>query len=250
MRKITILSLLLFLMLLTAIVSNKAAKTADAAAWQAAVDPWVLETAAANGETEFLVYLAEQADLSAAESLAAKVEKGTYVYEQLTETAARTQPAVIAALEQQGAVYRSYWVANMIWVRGDLAAVQAMAERDDVTHIYANPVVQVDRPTPDEVIEQMAAIEWNILMVNADDVWGEGYDGQGAVIGGQDTGYDWDHPALIDQYRGWNGAVADHNYNWHDSIHVGGSNCGADSPEPCDDTGHGTHAGYDFCSAL
>ena len=65
------------------------------------------------------------------------------------------------------------------------------------------------------------AVEWNILKVNADDVWAAGYTGQGAVVGGQDTGYDWDHPALINQYRGWNGSSADHNYNWHDAIHSG-----------------------------
>ena len=39
------------------------------------------------------------------------------------------------------------------------------------------------------------------------------------VIGGEDTGYQWDHPILKPQYRGWNGSTADHNYNWHDAIH-------------------------------
>jgi subtilisin family serine protease len=216
-------------------------QTADAGAWKTAVDPWVLQTAAENGETEFLVFLTEQADLSAAESLATKLDKGTYVYQQLTATAARTQPAVTAALDNLGVQYRPYWVANMIWVRGDAAVVQSLAERDDISHIYANPTVKADLPTQEEYIEQMAAIEWNILMVNADDVWAEGYTGQGAVIGGQDTGYDWDHPALINSYRGWNGATADHNYNWHDSIHVPNGTCPADSPEPCDDVDHGTH---------
>ena len=36
--------------------------------------------------------------------------------------------------------------------------------------------------------------------------------------------------------------TADHNYNWHDSIHDSvGNPCGNDSPFPCDDIGHGTH---------
>src|SRR6266700_4464972 len=36
--------------------------------------------------------------------------------------------------------------------------------------------------------------------------------------------------------------MADHNYNWHDSIHDStGNPCGNDSPFPCDDNGHGTH---------
>ena len=58
----------------------------------------------------------------------------------------------------------------------------------------------------------------------------QGYTGQGAVIAGQDTGYEWDHPALKNHYRGWDGASADHNYNWHDAIHYGSDPCGADSP--------------------
>lgn len=242
MRKFTTISIfsLASLLLIFTFISAQT-QTADAVNWQTSVDPWVLETALAKGETEFLVFLSEQADLSAAESLPTKLEKGTYVYETLTATAARTQPAVIAALDALGVEYRPFWIANMIWVRGDVSDVQTMAQRDDVSHIYANPTVKADLPTPEEYIEQMQAIEWNILMVNADDLWGEGFTGQGAVIGGQDTGYDWDHPALIDHYRGWNGSTADHNYNWHDSIHVGGSNCGADSPEPCDDNNHGTH---------
>jgi subtilisin family serine protease len=77
--------------------------------------------------------------------------------------------------------------------------------------------------------------------VRAPEVWAAGFTGQGVVIGGQDTGYQWDHPALKGKYRGWNGVSADHNYNWHDAIHSGGGVCGADSPEPCDDTNHGTH---------
>jgi len=85
-------------------------------------------------------------------------------------------------------------------------------------------------------------------MINADDVWEMGYTGEGVVIGGQDTGYEWEHPALKAKYRGWDGATADHNYNWHDAIHEmnplnddDDNPCGYDSPFPCDDNNHGTH---------
>lgn len=211
-------------------------------AWQNKVDPWVLETAA-EGETEFLVFLQEQADLSGAAALGSKQEKGAYVFQQLSETAARTQAALIAELEAQGLAFRPYWVANMIWVRGSTAAVERLARRADVAHVYANPQVKADIPTQAALnaIESPDAIEWNVRWINADDVWALGYTGQGAVIGGQDTGYDWDHPALVNQYRGSGSPTSDHNYNWHDAIHTGGSDCGADSPIPCDDHGHGTH---------
>src|SRR5262249_49959074 len=42
---------------------------------------------------------------------------------------------------------------------------------------------------------------------------------------------------------GWDGQNADHDYNWHDSIHDSvGNPCGNDPPEPCDDLGPGSHS--------
>ena len=80
--------------------------------------------------------------------------------------------------------------------------------------------------------------------VKAPDVWALGYKGAGIVVGGQDTGYRWTHTFIKNQYRGWNGTTADHNYNWHDSVHSGGNGgtcTGPDMLSPCDDDGHGTH---------
>ena len=51
----------------------------------------------------------------------------------------------------------------------------------------------------------------------------------------------WTHNAIKPHYRGWNGSTADHNYNWHDSIHSGGGICSPNHMEPCDDNAHGTH---------
>lgn len=219
-----------------------AKRPAAAAGWETKVDPWVLETAA-SGETEYLIFLNEQADLHEAATLMTKEEKGTYVYQTLTAVAARSQAPLIAELKQRGVAYQSFWVANMIWVRSDLATAQALAQRTDVAHIYANPTVKLDSPVSMDFLNVAPqGIEWNILQINAPDAWAAGFFGQGIVIGGQDTGYDWDHPAVKNQYRGWNGTTVDHNYSWHDAIHTGnGGVCGLNSPEPCDDTNHGTH---------
>ncbi len=209
--------------------------------WTQKVDPWVLETAVA-GDTEFLLYLTEQADLSGATLLTGKEAKGHYIYQQLTAVAQRTQPGLVAQLDDLGVPYRRYWIANMIWIRGDQSVIETLSRRPDVAHIYANPTVAMPAlPAAEPTPEDLEAIEWNILKVNADDVWAMGYNGQEIVIGGQDTGYDWDHVGLKVQYRGWDGSSADHNYNWHDAIHSGGGICGPNSPEPCDDHGHGTH---------
>jgi len=200
---------------------------------------------ASEGKTEFLVFLTEQADLSGAGHLAGKAEKGLYVVRALTAAAERTQGPVIEALQALGADFRPFWVANMIWVRGGAEVVNAMAARPDVARVHANPSVRLQQPFPSAAgaaQKSPAAIQWNIAKVNAPAVWDAGFTGQGAVVAGQDTGYQWDHPALKRQYRGWNGTSADHDYNWHDAVHSGGDeSCPADSPVPCDDYGHGTH---------
>ena len=233
-----------WLLLSLGIASAASASRAEVnLAWQAKVDPWVLQTAEAS-ETEFLVYLKEQADLRGAATLKTKAEKGAYVYQRLMETARQTQEPLLHTLNAQGLEYRPYWVANMIWVRGTASAMQSLAMRPEVAHLFANPQVELGEPDPEPASlkpQAAEAIEWNILKVNADDVWALGYTGQGAVVGGQDTGYDWDHPALKNHYRGWSGTSANHDYNWHDAIHTTGSSCGADSPVPCDDQTHGTH---------
>ncbi len=216
----------------------------SAPTWTQKVDPWVLETAISNQPTEFLVALTEQADLSGVAALPTKEAKGQYVFEQLTAVAQRTQPPLLNALKSAGVEYQSFWISNMIWVRGGTGTIEMLAQRPDVAHLYANPAVKIEETVPLDVsdaIQALQSIEWNINLVNAPDLWAMGITGQGIVIGGQDTGYDWDHVGLINQYRGWNGANANHNYNWHDAIHSGGGVCGPDSIEPCDDHGHGTH---------
>jgi uncharacterized repeat protein (TIGR01451 family) len=217
--------------------------------WLDRVDPKVIDMAAA-GETEFILYLKTQADLSLAASLPEKTSKGAYVYETLRQTAEQTQAPLRKVLDTLAVEYRPYWIANMIWVRGDLTALQTLASQPGVAFLYANPTVKLAE-SPQEILLQQTqrpeGTEWNLALVNADDVWAAGFTGQGAVVAGADTGYQWNHPALIRQYRGWDGQTADHNYNWHDAIHSNdphtnpGNPCGFDSSLPCDDQGHGTH---------
>lgn len=213
-------------------------------AWVQKVAPMVIDTLAEEGEAEFLVYLHTQANLTSAETLRTKEEKGRYVYETLTAVANTTQEPLIKELDALGADYRRYWVVNMIWVKGDQQILNAMASHPSVQSIEANPTVKMSHNgeiDPQRLQEAIESVGWNVSKVNATDVWAEGYTGQGIVVGGQDTGYRWDHSGLINQYRGWDGTTASHDYNWHDAVHSGGGSCGADAPAPCDDHGHGTH---------
>jgi len=209
-----------------------------------AVQVW--DAVAAGDTTEFLVLLDEQADLSAVASLPTREARLRYVYDALRETALRSQVSLRAELDGSGVDYRSFYIVNMLAVKGDLELLTRLAKRPEVARIAANPRVRqrLPEPQPDDAHPlAVQGIEWGVARVNADDVWALGHTGEGVVVAGGDTGYEWEHPALIHQYRGYNGITATHDYNWHDAIHSGGGICGADSPEPCDDYGssHGTH---------
>jgi serine protease AprX len=134
----------------------------------------------------------------------------------------------------------------LVWVKAGLDVAKALAARSDVLRVEGNPRIRnIPDPLPATEApaqpESTPSIEPGISYTRAPEVWALGYTGQGVVVGGQDTGYRWDHTALKNKYRGWNGAAADHDYNWHDSIHSGGGSCGSNSLQPCDDNGHGTH---------
>ncbi len=222
------------------------------------VAPQVWDATTGGGEVEFLVILAEQADLSTAAALLTREARLRYVYDALRETAQRSQAPLRAQLDGASVDYRSFYVVNMLAVKGDRDLVTRLAIRPDVARIAANPRVRLPLPTPHPYGREPrrgytssilttsgeASVEWNVARISADDVWALGYTGQSIVVAGQDTGYAWDHPALISQYRGYNGVTATHDYNWHDAIHTnthGYNPCGIDSTEPCDDNGHGTH---------
>ena len=203
----------------------------------------------ANGEsTSIVILLTDQADVRAAFSMVDQDARGWYVYTTLTEHAARTQVGLKDFLKSAGVSYQSFWAANMIVATADRSLVDKLAARADVARVDSNaptrwiedPIVEKFGVTAREVTAP-AAVEWGVANVNAPAVWALGFTGQGIVIGNQDTGMRWSHDALKPKYRGWNGVTADHNFNWHDSIHSGGGICGANAVAPCDDQGHGTH---------
>ena len=206
--------------------------------------PWVLEHTQKGKHAEFMVVLADQADLSGAALFKTKAEKGRFVYTALWAKAQETQKSLLSWLDAGKIEHRSYYLVNMIWVRGNLDVALALAAREEVARIEGNPEIHNDiEPATigDQAQQQPETVETGIINTRAPEVWALGYTGQGVVVAGADTGYRWTHNALKPHYRGWNGATANHDFNWHDSIHTGGGSCGADSLQPCDDNGHGSH---------
>jgi serine protease AprX len=193
----------------------------------------VLAETTNGGSTEALVVLTRQADLSPAYSLKTKLEKGYFVVNALRTVANRTQGPILSLLRQRGIPYQSFFIVNMIKITGDRSLMEELAARSDVAHIDANPLVKSEMPVQTgKDAFQPQGIEWNVTRVKAPDVWALGYHGEGRVVAGADTGVQWDHPALKNHYRGWDGQQADHDYNWDDAVDH--------STAPFDPHGHGT----------
>ncbi len=216
---------------------------------QSKIADWVKANTADGREAEFMVILADKADLASAATLRSKQEKGRFVRDALLAKAQRTQKPILDWLGQRKIEHRSFYIVNAIWVKASRDVVDALAARADVARIEGNPRVKNNfdaQLTEEELREAVSkfapeAIEPGVNYIRAPEVWAMGFTGQGIVIGGADTGIRWDHNALKNRYRGWNGVTADHNYNWHDSIHSGGGICGPNTTAPCDDDDHGTH---------
>jgi len=88
-------------------------------------------------------------------------------------------------------------------------------------------------------------IESNVRWVNAHKLWELGFTGKNTVVGGADTGIEFEHPALVQNYRGRvSNGIYNHNFNWYDGVRNFNpcrSPCGCNLTKPCDDHGHGTH---------
>ncbi len=211
------------------------------------IAPWVVEHTTNGQQAEFMVIMADQADLSGAALLPTKAAKGQFVRDALWNKKQATQGSILQWLQERKLEHRSYYIVNAVWVKGHYEDALALAARPDVARVEGNPHVrgipQGERPIP--VASQPTApdtVEPGITYTHAPDVWAEGFKGQGIVVATADTGFRWTHNAIKPHYRGWDGVTADHDFNWHDSIHDSvGNPCGNNSPQPCDDYFHGSH---------
>ena len=201
------------------------------------VEAEVLDAISTKGEADFVVEMAEKADLSAAYAIKDWSERGWFVYNTLKETAARTQAPVIAVLKASGLKYESFYAGNEIAVTGSgMAVLSQIAALDAVGHIRYPRTATIDPidPLTQNLFDfSIDALDWGITDTNADDFWSAfGLQGDGIVVANIDTGVQWDHPALDQAYKcGTN--PSDPNC-WYDPSNT----CGGSM---CDNSGHGTH---------
>ena len=229
----------------------------------------------ASATVEIVAVLREQVDVaelstsltnaSSANAFPADVHvRGRSRYAALVEKAQRTQAPLRAWLDARGTSYRAYYIVNMLLIQGDAALVAQLRQRPEIERLALNVTTEaLDLAAPPSAVAalppawrvgrggpQSVALPWGLAFIHAPEAWALGYTGEGIVVASQDTGVQWDHPALQSAYRGWDSATmtVTHTYNWFDAWGVDAArstqcsgDAATDAQIPCDDNGHGTH---------
>ncbi|GAB4148326.1 MAG: hypothetical protein Fur0021_08040 [Candidatus Promineifilaceae bacterium] len=191
-----------------------------------------------DAPVSYIVHLRTQADLNIVHRLSSPLQRRQALVATLQTTAQTAQADLLAALADRAGVVsvQPLWIINAVAVRSSAALVSEVAARADVAAVTLDASRQYLRPNDwlpltESTIVNTAAGSWGIDQVRAPLAWhGLDINGSGVTVAIMDSGVDWTHPALSDNYRGRNGSHAE---SWYDAIDG--------SPTPVDPNGHGTH---------
>ncbi len=170
------------------------------------------------------------------------------------ETAQARQANVRAFLEQEAttgraASVRSFWIFDGLALDASPQTALALAARSDVALLQLDnyrqwlpqgAISEATGPGDGEISAVTSAgpqaLEWGLRQIGADQVWAAlNITGTGVVVANLDTGVDFQHPALMANYRGNLGkTLYQHAGNWFDATDAG-------AVYPADGNGHGTH---------
>jgi PKD repeat protein/subtilisin family serine protease len=203
----------------------------------AKIEAELLDLLSRTGQADFIIVMADQADLSAAFQMTDWNARGQYVYDTLTHVADRSQAQARTHLDKAGLEHQTFFAGNELYVwAGTLAAAQTLAGLPEVGAIRASRVHQIEPPvlsaTPD------AEVAWGIQDTRADDFWADfGIKGEGIVVANIDSGVDYTHDALYPNYRCGDGP---HEDCWYDPS---SQDCSGPAGGPCDTPYYGNYHG-------
>ena len=174
-----------------------------------------------------------------------------------TQALASLEPLLREA-EKRGTLVdrRDLWLVDAIGLAAEPALIRDLAASPAVAEIHLDHYAAYITPPPLEPAGTItsgehsagpanvdAAVEvsavptqpWGVARIRAPEVWANlGITGTGAVVAIIDTGVDWLHPDLMEEYRGNLGKGRfDHSASWYDAVNGG--------VYPYDDYGHGSH---------
>lgn len=130
---------------------------------------------------------------------------------------------------------RQFWIANVMTIWASESLIESLASRSDIARIDIDEERILIDAIPSDLnpvapsVKSVNEITYNITKVNADDVWAEGYTGQGIIVSVIDAGVNYNHVDLEDHM--WiSDEYPNHGYDFHN-----------DDNDPMDGHGHGTH---------
>jgi subtilisin family serine protease len=189
-------------------------------------------------EAGYMIQFRSQPNLSLAFELDWET-RGRFVVNSLTFRADKSQERVRAYLDLRGVDYQAFWINNSILVSAsDQTTFSGLLNFVEIDSLRARRRPTLHEPVASAPAQDVNAsgLEANIARLAADQVWAQGYTGDDIIVANIDTGVNYLHPALVDQYRGNLGeGEFDHNFNWWDPA-IGGSDS-----VPNDWHGHGSH---------
>jgi hypothetical protein len=198
-----------------------------------------------------LAYFNNQADIAALDQElrlehATLAERNHRVILALQQAATEDQPEMASYLENlksSGRIkdYRMFWIANMFWVEGSKAGLEAISTRQELSKVYLNYQIEsIDPVKSNPAANVLMGHETGLEKIDAPAAWAHGWTGAGRVVMNIDTGVDGTHPALAARFRGDVNGDGNVSESWFDPYVT-------HYPTPTDSDVHGTHTMGTIC---
>mgnify|MGYP006279408213 CR=1 FL=1 len=168
-----------------------------------------------------------------------KSQKRNMVIRDLKEFSRNSQHNIITELKNEKnqdkvREIKSFWIANVINCYATSDLINKIADHNDIARIDVDELRKLISRENMKNNEKLAdplnrEITWNVTNVNADQVWDDGYTGEGITVSVIDTGVNYNHYDLEDHM--WeDDDYPNHGYDFHNN-----------DDNPMDNMGHGTH---------
>lgn len=171
-----------------------------------------------------------------------KGDKRLSAINEMKTFATRSQQGVISILQAEERSSKvsdinAHWMVNVVNCTTTRDVIYRLSEHPDVHIILYNKEEKlIDDSNPVKTDKQRGMAE-NVMTVNANDVWNEGYTGEDVIVAVLDTGVNIDHVDLADHL--WDGSYLGYPYH--------GWNCVEDNEYTYDYHSHGTHCAGTIC---
>ena len=207
------------------------------------IDPQILENINSHGNSDVLVSfknskLAQVRD-QFIETHKLGDDRSTRLhsfYRTLKDHADETQSKFLSSLEKRSSFksvdIRQLWVTNQVIIRNaSEEVIRLLQDSSEISSAEADRIIPLLTPAFSKQYDTSCNstssddTPWGISRIEASKVWMDGFRGQGVVVSNVDSGVQYTHEALRENYRT--------EYGWYDPYDK--------TTMPNDQRGHGTH---------